>query len=163
MRSWYVIRYFTNTTKGTSARLFPTCECGAESTPDHGADHCPLVLKNRAKILRGFRYWFDAGKLTRKNSLFEYLHAVYFSIAGTVDKVTVKLVELMKTTITQLVLNDKSISGLPVKTISVEDEFLNDKEKLDDLWIGNDNVLDETIDLNETVLTAVDSELGSED
>ena len=113
--------------------------------------------------MRGFRYWFDIGKLTRKNSLFEYLHAVYFSIAGTVNKVTVKLVELMKTTITQLVLNDKSISGLPVKTISVEDEFLNDKEKLDDLWIGNDNVLDETMDLNETVLTAVDSELGSED
>ena len=26
-----------------------------------------------------------------------------------------------------------------------------------------DNVLDETMDLNETVLTAVDSELGSED
>ena len=162
MRNWHVIRYFTSTTKGTSTRLFPKCSCGADNSPDHGADHCPLTLKNRDKILRSFRYWFGAGGLPQRNSIYEYLHAVYFSIPGTVGKATTELVELMKKTITQIILNDESICGLLAETRTGENELLDEKEKLEDSWTENVDILSKTMDLDETVLTAAGSELESE-
>ena len=161
MRNWYVIRYFTHTTKGTGTRLFPKCGCGADNTPDHGADHCPLTLKNRDKILRSFRYWFNAGKLPLRNSLCEYLHAVYFSVTGTVNKVTAKLVELMKKTITQIILNDESICGLPSIDRTQEDELQEETDLSKDSLMDKLNISGETMNLNDTVLTAADSELES--
>lgn len=41
----------------------------------------------------------------------------------------------MKTAILQLILNDKSVCGLTVK-VNEWDGFLDNKEKLNDLWIG---------------------------
>ena len=112
LRNWHVIRYFTHTTKGTNARLFPICGCGAANTPDHGANHCTEILKNRDKIVRDFDALFVKAGLPKRKKLFEYMHAVYFSIDKVPDKGCVrKLIELMKSTIVQLVLNDNSKDG----------------------------------------------------
>jgi hypothetical protein len=58
-RNWYLIRYFTNTNKGTCARLFPRYGCGADDAPDHGANHCMDILKNRDEIVGKFERLFQ--------------------------------------------------------------------------------------------------------
>ena len=128
LRNWYVIRYFTNTTKGTCARLFPRCGCGADNTPDHGANHCLIILKNRDEIVGKFERLFRLAGLAKKDNLFEYLHAVYFTIDNIQIKgYTNKLVELMKNTIVNLILNDKSIDQrlLETQMIDKEDNLLD--------------------------------------
>jgi len=138
LRNWHVIRYFTNTTRGTCPRLFPKCSCGADNTPDHGANHCPIVLKNRDEILRQFEGLFESIGVKRKNNLFEYLHAVYFSIDGVQDRTLVrKLVELMKTTILQLIMNDKSQDGRKPEA-ELDDDELGMSFNLNDTVLADD-------------------------
>jgi hypothetical protein len=139
LRNWHAIRYFTLTTRGGNARLFPVCGCGATNTPDHGANDCTEILKNREKIVKEFNTLFEKAGLPKKKNLFEYLHAVYFSIGKVPDKGSMrKLIELMKNTIVQLILNDKSVDGRILRaqieaanepTIEAAIEKLNAAEK----------------------------------
>lgn len=112
LRNWHAIRYFTHTTKGTNERLFPVCGCGADNTPDHGANHCSQILKDRNKIVSKFDNLFRKAGLPTRSSLYDYLHSVYFSIKEVKDKKCMtNLIELMKGTIVRLIINDKSSNG----------------------------------------------------
>jgi hypothetical protein len=52
------------------------------------------------------------------------------------------------------VLNDKSICGLDIKTRSEEEELLGVTEEFDDSQFEKSDVLGETMNLDETALTA---------
>jgi len=99
LRSFYLIRYFTGTTKGTCSRLFPLCGCGAENNPEHGANECTRALKNRDYIIKEFDSLFNECGLVKKCNVYDYLREVFFCLEKVPAKILRKLIELMKSTI----------------------------------------------------------------
>ena len=136
LRNFLVIRYFTRTTKGTCNRLFPVCECGSLNTPEHGANDCPLTLKDRIAVKAKFDFLFACAKLEKKNTIFEYLHEVFFCIDGIKASTIRQLINHMKVTIMSIILNDKSVDGRLVG--KVENEPLGDEV--------NVSLMDTTVD-----------------
>jgi hypothetical protein len=49
-RDFYLIRFFTNTTKATSTRFFPVCICGEDSDPKHGLDSCQMLMSEELRL-----------------------------------------------------------------------------------------------------------------
>ena len=66
-----------------------------------------------------------------------------------------------KKTITQIILNDESICGLPSIDRTQEDELQEETDLSKDSLMDKLNISGETMNLNDTVLTAADSELES--
>jgi hypothetical protein len=108
-RDFFVIRYFTNTTKVTNDRLFPVCECGLPKDLTHVTDFCTLRPINRNKYLKKFGKIFVRNKMKEKESLYDYLEEIFF---GVDDKIVIakdirKLISLMKDVITSLIIDGK--------------------------------------------------------
>jgi hypothetical protein len=107
-RDYHLIRFFTNTTKGTNQRLFPKCICGADNTPRHAPDECEMILSDRSEVIENFKIIFDRNSIDCKLSLYDYLHQVYYSIDSSMPgKDITKLVCLMKHTILRLIVEKK--------------------------------------------------------
>ena len=104
-----MIRYFTHTTKGTCNRLFPRCRCGAENDQRHGADVCQATLPDRDAVIKKFDRLYASAGLTKKKNVFDYLHDVFFCIVNVENKTRKALIELMKSTIVRIIINDTSI------------------------------------------------------
>jgi hypothetical protein len=116
LRNWHLLRYFTHTTKGTCERLFPICKCGAQNNPKHGANECNKILNNREDIIKKFNNLFREAGLNQQDNLYDYLHVSFFTIENNSQNKTLKkIIELMKTTISQLIINDKSIERRKVR------------------------------------------------
>ena len=104
-----MIRYFTQTTRGTYTRLFLICHCGKRNTPSHGANDCKEKLKDRKSLVKKIENVFKRNNLqTKSNNLYDYLHAIFYNI----DKVNPKdrrtLTETMKKTIITLLIEETS-------------------------------------------------------
>ena len=144
LRNFLVIRYFTNTTRGTSKRLFPRCGhegCFKANYPSHAANDCVFFKKFRENKIKEIEKIFKRNGLKLEKNLFEYLQAIFFTIdmskniAGEgkdLKKVNVtrnkdrnELINIMKDTIRYLIVQDKSKSNLDL----IEEE--NDEEKSD--------------------------------
>jgi len=131
LRNWHLIRYFTHTTKGTCGRLFPKCQCGSENTPNHGANECTLVLskEKREKIFNKFKNLYKQNGLMQRDTLYDFLHSTFFTIEKVENNKCLKiLVDLMKTTILEIITNDKSIDGRLIKNLAEEAEEQNKDE-----------------------------------
>ena len=109
-RNFHVIRYFTHTTKGTCIRLFPLCGCGEIKTPSHSANECSKILKdkNRKKVVDEIEAIFRKHNQEIKNNLYDYLHAIFYTINDIEGKDRNRLTEILKNTIYQLIVNDES-------------------------------------------------------
>jgi hypothetical protein len=109
-------------------RLFPVCSCGAQNTPEHGANECTCILVNRESINKEFDSLFASCSLNKKTNIFEYLREVFFCIDKVEAKTLRNLVDLMKKTILQIIINDPSIDSRLVNQaldpieLEIEDE-----------------------------------------
>jgi len=139
LRNFHVIRYFTGTTKGTCSRLFPACGCGANSTPDHGANDCPRTLKNRDEVKKKFDSLFVSLGLVEKDNVYDYLRETFFCLEKIPSKLAKKLIELMKSTILQIIVNDSSVDSRLVGQVLIPSEPV----KSDDIEETEKNVIDE--------------------
>ena len=108
LRDFYLIRFFTNTTKTTNARLFPICDdCGMENSSRHGANECPNRLKDREKIIQEIASIFRRNGLEEKNNLYNYLEAIFFNISLKMKKTDIRiLIEKLKKIVMMLVRDD---------------------------------------------------------
>ena len=108
LRDFYLIRFFTNTTKTTNARLFPICDdCGMENSSRHGANECPNRLKDREKIIQEIASIFRRNGLEEKNNLYNYLEAIFFNISLKMIKTDIRiLIEKLKKIVMMLVRED---------------------------------------------------------
>ena len=111
LRNFYLIRYFIVTTKGTCSRLFPFCGCWAENTPEHRANECTRALKNRSNIIKEFDSLFYGCGLVRKSNVYDCLREVFFCLEKVPAKILRKLIELMKSTIREIIVNDCSVDS----------------------------------------------------
>jgi hypothetical protein len=98
------------------------CGCGANSTPDHGANNCPRTLKNRDEIKKKFDSLFVSCGLVKKENIYDYLRETFFCLDKIPSKLIKKLIELMKSTILQIIINDSSIDSRLVKQVHVASE-----------------------------------------
>ena len=140
LRNFYVIRYFTNCTKGTNKRLFPLCgSCGFVSKkPNHGANKCTKLLteEKRNDIIGQIEAIFIRNNLETKDTLYEYLQAIYYTMDDVIKKDRTRLIEILKTTITNLIRNDESRNKL-----DIIEEQPEEYEKMVDFIkeVGEDN------------------------
>lgn len=103
--------------------------------------------------------------MQQQNSLYDFLHFTYFSIENTSEpKIIRKIIELLKSTIVQLIINDKSIERRKLHP-SENDE----KEQENILNIDNKDIvkkdIKESVDLNEESTlnqTILESDLDSD-
>ena len=130
LRNFHVIRYFTHTTKGTATRLFPVCDCGMPNSPEHGANECTKKLEDREIIKRSLDEVFRRNKLPIRNTLYDYLLAIYYTIDNIPKKDIRFLVGMLKTTIMRLIVEDESKCIL--------DDGLNNKNNSSVLVITED-------------------------
>jgi hypothetical protein len=68
-RNFYLIRYFTQTTKGTNSRLYPICSYGYLNNPGHGANVCRHKLKDRDKIKKKIEKIFIKNDMGKRKTL----------------------------------------------------------------------------------------------
>ena len=96
LRNFYVIRYFTNCTKGTNKRLFPLCgSCGFVSKkPNHGANKCTKLLteEKRKDIIGQIEAIFFRNNMETKKTLYEYLQAIYYTMDDIINKDRTRLI-----------------------------------------------------------------------
>ena len=110
------------------------CECGARKTPWHSADECELTLKNREEILNDFKAVFMryGWKAENEKSLNAHLSYTYFTarLGEMESKERTNLVQLLKKTVTAIVLSDRSgnSSTEGEKNQPEEDLEIGDKE-----------------------------------
>ena len=130
LRNFYIIRYFSRTSKGTATRLYPICgSCGQPNTPQHGANDCPEQLNNRDDIVQKIENIFVRNDIKTEDNLYDYLQAIYFTIDGLKAKDRNKLIETMKNTIVNLIKNDKSINILSVRDEEIRSQIDLDNEE----------------------------------
>ena len=83
-RDFYLIRFFTHTTKSTSARLFPVCICGEENEPRHGLDVCKKLISDEARTeyrTNAIKYLMQTGvNLTTDETLYDLCNITFFSV-----------------------------------------------------------------------------------
>jgi len=111
-RDFYLIRFFTNTTKGTSARLFPKCVCGEDNEAKHGLDDCKLLLNETLRLeyrSKAIELLSQAGvSLTKRETLYELCSIAFFTVVprenGSNQSIR-KMIELMKKLIFELVIS----------------------------------------------------------
>jgi len=109
LRNFYIIRYLTHTTKGTNVRLFPICHCGEKNSPSHGANECSEKLKNRSSYMKLFDDIFARNNLERKDNLYDYLLAIFYTIGtGVLSKDKKTLFESLRKIVFALVRDDES-------------------------------------------------------
>jgi len=142
LMNFHVIRYFTYTTRVMCNRLFPVCGCGAQNTPEHGANECVRTLVNGESINKEFDSLFASCSLNKKTNIFEYLREVFFCIDKVQAKTLRKLVDLMKKTILQININDSSIDNRLVNQAHYPVELEIEDEE-------NTNVANDTTVLND--------------
>ncbi len=111
-RDFYLIRFFTNTTKGTCTRLFPKCVCGEDNDATHRLDHCKKLLSEELRneyLSKARKLLEQAGaKITKKETLYELCSMTYFTVTEGKDKQSLrKMVEMMKEIIFKIVINHK--------------------------------------------------------
>ena len=63
-----------------------------KNSPDHGANHCKEILKNRYNYLKEFNHLYYLCGLKKKNNIFDYLLEVFFCI----DKIPAKFIKRLE-------------------------------------------------------------------
>ena len=113
-RDFYLVRFFTNTTKGTNKRLFPKCICGEDNDARHGLDECKTLLSDKMRK----EYWNAASDLliqagatlTKKETLYDLCSIAYFTVVpeqnGNNQSIR-KMMELLKKIIYNIVISYK--------------------------------------------------------
>ena len=113
-RDFYLIRFFTNTTKGTNKRLFPKCVCGEDNHARHGLDECKTILSMEEKE----NYWNTATNLlvqagvtlTKKETLYDLCSIAYFTVVpvqnGNNQSIR-KMIELLKEIVFKTIISYK--------------------------------------------------------
>jgi hypothetical protein len=102
-RDFLIIRFFTHATVATNERLFPKCKCGEDNTPRHSTDECELDYIDRKKYLKRFNEIYKEMGLNMKESIFDYLHSIYFELDSRKRKQQTKLISMMKDVICAII------------------------------------------------------------
>jgi len=108
LRNFYLIRYFTQTTKGTNSRLYPRCSCGLLNNPSHGANDCNHKLKDRDEIKKKIEKIFIKNDMAKRKTLYDYFFAIYFTMDKINNKDRTFLINILKNSIVTLIKDDKS-------------------------------------------------------
>ena len=112
-RDFFLIRFFTNSTKGTCNRLFPKCICGDDNDARHGLDKCAELLSDADRK----EYSLKMSKLiarsetqlSKQETLYDLCSIAFFTVTATeTSKKTIReMVTLLKEIIFKVVINHK--------------------------------------------------------
>ena len=79
-KDFYLISFFTNTTKASNDRLFPICRCGDSNDAKHSVNYCVEVKIDRVKLVDQFKRIFRSEGLSMDGfTLYDYLEYSYFT------------------------------------------------------------------------------------
>jgi hypothetical protein len=107
-RNFYLIRYFTQTTKGTNSRLYPIFSCGYLNNPRYESNVCSHKLKERDKIKKKIEKIFINNDMGKRKTLYYYFPAIYFTMDKINNKDRTSLINILKSSINKLIIVDKS-------------------------------------------------------
>ena len=132
-RDFFLIRYFTNTTKGTNERLFPVCPCGLPNSARHCADECELILNDRRDVLEEFQEISNRNgwRVKDETSLHEMILFVFYTakVDTAMKGDAKKAIELLKKTVTRIIIIEKK----EMDDVNKEEESEQREEEKEDL------------------------------
>jgi hypothetical protein len=112
-RDYYLIRFFTNTTKATNERLVEICVCGETNNGEHSLNKCEKIMNDeeREEFKKKMRLLLiQCGITMDKNiTLYEMCVLVYYSFDKEANNETKirKLVEILKQVVLKTIFNYK--------------------------------------------------------